>query len=133
MIRTSLGESVETYPEYLMTRHWRELRAWILSERGHECEVCYSTERLHVHHKHYRTIGHEHPGDLQVLCETCHFDVHDGWDERRAVREVRDARFAFSLGEYLGRETLPVVVWKHAKKVGAFDHTGMQKQRRRAS
>lgn len=103
MIHTSFGETVETYPDYLHTRWWRAIRDRMFQERGHECEVCFSANRLHIHHLHYRTIGCEKPADLQILCRNCHADIHDAWNERRAVYEVRALgnAFAKSLGEYL--------------------------------
>jgi len=32
--------------------------------------------RFSVHHKHYRTVGHETRDDFMVLCYTCHDTLH---------------------------------------------------------
>lgn len=105
MIETSLGEKVNTYYEYLRSRHWSETRDRILAERGRECEVCFSTDRIHVHHLHYENIGYEQDADLQVLCATCHADAHDTMDEARACRTPK----VTCLGDYLrDKRTVPL-------------------------
>lgn len=34
-----------------------------------------------VHHRHYRTLGHERRSDVQLLCWTCH-RRRDSWRQR---------------------------------------------------
>lgn len=77
------GASAETlcrlpYKVYLQTDHWREVRKTILMESGQTCKKCGTTERLHVHHKHYRYLGREldHKDCLVTLCATCHGAAH---------------------------------------------------------
>jgi len=64
-----------SYREYLQTRHWHELRSHALWLAGYRCAICgrLATEtELHVHHKHYDSLGEERPEDLTVLCSRCH-------------------------------------------------------------
>ena len=62
----------EEYREYLQTDGWR-LRAYAAKwAAGFRCQVCDAAEPLDAHHRHYRTIGNEAPGDLIALCRICH-------------------------------------------------------------
>ena len=45
-------------------------------ERGFKCERCGSKKDLQVHHKTYKRKGHELPGDVELLCKTCHEKEH---------------------------------------------------------
>ena len=60
----------------LRSADWREFAASIRSARGFKCETCGSGDKLHVHHKHYRTLGRETPNDVALLCKACHEKVH---------------------------------------------------------
>jgi hypothetical protein len=42
------------------------------------CETCECPHSLQVHHKTYKHLGAEilYPGDLQVLCDSCHAALH---------------------------------------------------------
>jgi 5-methylcytosine-specific restriction endonuclease McrA len=66
------------YPEYLKSPHWQTTRKQKLAHAHYSCELCSATNtRLNVHHKHYRTRGHENNRDLIALCEPCHAKFHD--------------------------------------------------------
>jgi len=67
-----------TYHEYLSSLQWQIVRNCLFLERGERCEICHSTSRLHVHHKHYRTLFREQSCDLQILCHGCHANLHEG-------------------------------------------------------
>lgn len=54
---------------------WARIRAAKLKATP-ACERCGTTHKLIVHHKHYRTFGHEQPEDLMTLCGPCHNNVH---------------------------------------------------------
>lgn len=60
------------YPRYLKTDAWRKRRTAALKAAGYRCQVCNARKSLEVHHRTYENIGNEQPGDLTVLCETCH-------------------------------------------------------------
>jgi hypothetical protein len=65
------------YPEYLQTPEWRERGRIKREQAAHRCQVCNSTDKLHVHHRTYGRRGVEHPADLIVLCDGCHKLFHD--------------------------------------------------------
>ncbi len=92
----------DEYLAYLASEEWATTRAAALERAGHRCETvwvwqrvvreegdvvwtedcserCPETRGLEVHHRHYRTLGGEAPGDLTVLCHDCHRDA----DRRR--------------------------------------------------
>lgn len=64
------------YHAYMNSRRWRRKRASLIKARGSRCEDCGTTKRLTVHHKHYRTLGHERVRDVEVLCWQCHKERH---------------------------------------------------------
>ena len=65
------------YRLYLQSKHWKETKALALEAATGHCEKCgQPNDRLNVHHKHYKSLGHEKPGDLLVLCPKCHAKVH---------------------------------------------------------
>lgn len=82
------------YARYMASDHWRELRKEILSELNC-CERCdlprwlasiaYDQD-LHLHHRHYRTLGTESWDDLEVLCARCHDLETHGRTEMRAPK-----------------------------------------------
>ena len=69
--------SQRTYLDYLKSEHWSNLREQKFRDVGHRCQFCGSSHILHCHHRIYR-----HPmelcttGDLIVLCEKCHVELH---------------------------------------------------------
>jgi hypothetical protein len=65
------------YAEYLKTPHWQEVRESALKAADYRCQVCYSPDRLHVHHRTYDRRGRELLSDLTVLCADCHGRFHD--------------------------------------------------------
>lgn len=73
------------YAAYLRTPHWAEVRAASLAYAEHRCQLCYSPDRLEVHHRTYERLGHERPADTIVLCASCHEWHHrkDGGLKRR--------------------------------------------------
>jgi 5-methylcytosine-specific restriction endonuclease McrA len=65
------------YYDYLLTPHWDYIRRAKLREASNRCELCFSKERLNVHHKTYERLGMEKLSDLIVLCHECHTKVHE--------------------------------------------------------
>jgi hypothetical protein len=65
------------YADYLQTPHWQEVREAALKAADYRCQVCYSPEKVHVHHRTYDRRGHELPSDVTVLCADCHGRFHD--------------------------------------------------------
>src|SRR6056297_3246105 len=63
------------YKKYIKSAKWQKKRILKLNEIDY-CEMCGSTENLHVHHLTYEHFKNEHMEDLQVLCKKCHMKVH---------------------------------------------------------
>lgn len=64
------------YDEYLETFHWSCVRSRALSYAENRCQVCFSDQSLHVHHRTYEYRGRERPADVTVLCKECHETFH---------------------------------------------------------
>lgn len=61
------------YRQYLRTPEWRRTRAAALERAGNACSLdATHTQDLEVHHRTYERLGAELPGDVVVLCRTCH-------------------------------------------------------------
>jgi 5-methylcytosine-specific restriction endonuclease McrA len=65
------------YAKYIVSRFWFELRTQFLAQSGYRCECCGDARNLQVHHKHYKTLGNERRGDVEVLCRACHTSRHE--------------------------------------------------------
>jgi len=71
------------YQRYIKSIKWKsKAERWKL-ETG-KCERCGGTDRLEVHHLHYRTLANEQRADVQVLCRSCHADIHESERENAA-------------------------------------------------
>lgn len=64
------------YPEYLQTPEWQARKKIMRARADNRCQVCNTSEKLHVHHRTYDRRGNERPEDLTVLCESCHDLFH---------------------------------------------------------
>jgi hypothetical protein len=64
------------YQEYLRSDHWQTMRRLALDHAEHRCQLCYSPNRLEVHHRTYERLGAERLADLTVLCDACHQAFH---------------------------------------------------------
>ncbi|EAZ89576.1 hypothetical protein [Crocosphaera chwakensis] len=71
------------YESYLRTRHWRKIKSAMMLIKERKCEMCIeglgigNFNELHVHHKHYKNLGHEQYEDLLLLCELHHKAIHN--------------------------------------------------------
>ncbi len=59
------------YNKYLKTKHWQEVRTEKL-ERHSCCQFCKSFSKLNIHHRNYKCLWKEKPGQLVTLCSSCH-------------------------------------------------------------
>ena len=65
------------YHEYLNSNDWQNKRQDAFNVYGKQCDMCCSREDgLNVHHKTYENIFNEDISDLQILCASCHSNVH---------------------------------------------------------
>jgi hypothetical protein len=68
-----------TYPQYLRSEHWKQIRETKLEENGRKCAVCASTVLLQVHHVEYPAKRIDvKANQLVVLCKRCHESLHVG-------------------------------------------------------
>ena len=52
------------------------VRAEVLKRADRRCEGCGWYTQLELHHRHYRSVGHEIPSDYAALCRDCHQARH---------------------------------------------------------
>lgn len=64
------------YESYIKGPIWRAFREKAFEFYGRYCAKCGSIHKLHVHHKHYKTLFNEGLGDVMILCEPCHEEEH---------------------------------------------------------
>lgn len=71
------GLTESSYKDYLECPHWKEFRKKAIRAAKFECARCgKSPGVLHVHHKHYQTLGKESLEDVEVVCVECHEEEH---------------------------------------------------------
>jgi hypothetical protein len=65
----------KSYPDYVKSEFWRQIRARALKRAKHRCERCRSMRRLQVHHRAYdlATLAGTNIDSLTVLCRKCHY------------------------------------------------------------
>lgn len=87
------GDGEYAYEEVLRSRRWQKVRELMIAY-FEGCQVCRDDNWLQVHHVYYGRLGREQPGDLLLLCETCHRERHGGeaeWSEADLVGENPDS------------------------------------------
>lgn len=72
-------EQYNDYRSYINSYDW-QVKADIMKRKAmYICQQCgkkATKKKLHVHHRHYKTLFHERIGDLEVLCDKCHAKRH---------------------------------------------------------
>lgn len=77
------------YREYLDSPEWKVRRREAIDAAGKRCKRCGRAGALMVHHLTYERLGHELPGDLEVVCKVCHPEA-----DRQRRPGGESARFA---------------------------------------
>ncbi len=79
----------ERHALYLQCDCWRKVTRMIaLASADYVCRCCHRAPATQVHHKHYRTIGNERPGDLVAVCAACHCALHNiVWPIQKAAND----------------------------------------------
>lgn len=86
-----------SYEEYLTSPHWQNIKLTYPGIR--RCKVC-NSKGVHLHHRNYRNLGNEQPGDLVPLCKKHHDDVHQWLKESHlSVSGTRQAIEALKAGQ----------------------------------
>lgn len=68
------------YQAFIASNEWKE-KAYAAKKRaGWRCQLCnrcgYKGKGLHAHHRTYERLTNEEPGDITVLCASCHAKFH---------------------------------------------------------
>jgi len=65
----------QKYIQYLKSNQWKQRRYAALERAKFKCqfEKCGETRFLSAHHKTYKRLGNEDPGDLIILCSGHHW------------------------------------------------------------
>ena len=67
----------EAYDAYINGPVWKVKRQEAIERDGKRCRLCYSSKKLHVHHRYYPQVYGEEPlTDLITLCQECHDLFH---------------------------------------------------------
>ena len=93
------------YDEYLQSERWQKKRQEAPKFWGYKCALCYSSEKLHVHHRTYYRLGNELPTDVIVLCSSCH-------DRHHEVLKVDEKLRGFWMKVYSELEAEGVNLWR---------------------
>lgn len=63
----------DRYHQRISSAQWQSLKRKVIEQRGNRCQRCgRDGASLALHHLHYRTMGNEQPGDVELLCRECH-------------------------------------------------------------
>lgn len=82
-----------SHKKYRTTSHWRKFSKTLLNDLECSCEICdkkrwafykrgekkgkpRKPSQIHVHHKHYCSMGEESREDVITLCVACHKFFH---------------------------------------------------------
>lgn len=87
------NEVCYNYEQYLKTEHWRLKKKEYSSVYKKECAICGDKKKLHLHHKTYENVGKENLEDLVLLCEKCHYEIHnDECNDMENVENIKKKR-----------------------------------------
>ncbi len=64
------------YLDYIKSERWKLKRMQAFQYHGIYCKSCKLKIGAHMHHIHYKNLGHEGMEDLIPLCEECHEQLH---------------------------------------------------------
>lgn len=82
------NEVVQTYQEYLKTKHWRKFKRNYKRQNVYICNLCEENKKvLDLHHLTYKNVGNESHGDVMYLCRECHKTVHS-WEKDMNKEEI---------------------------------------------
>lgn len=79
----------EKYTEYINSEEWKQKREQAFIHRWMICQKCWSTSFLQVHHWTYKNLFKEKLSDLFILCNNCHFDLHQKYWTKDLFRATK--------------------------------------------
>lgn len=77
------------YDNYISSEQWLKKREEVFAEKWRMCEKCLSMHNLCIHHWTYVRLGNELIKDLFVLCNKCHFELHELCWTRDLLRNTK--------------------------------------------
>ncbi len=87
-LREERRPPAQAYARYINSHAWRLRRAAAIVAADSRCQVCNCPDALVVHHRTYARFREELPGDLTVLCATCHAMYHRSPESRKPGPEL---------------------------------------------
>lgn len=84
---------------YLKSAHWDSLRTAKLYHSKSTCEKCNSGHRVQIHHLKYKNFYDVTLEDLMILCQKCHFGLHDKENRRKNIFPLEAPGFTKGLFE----------------------------------
>lgn len=98
-----INYTAKEYDIYLESDEWENIRDRVLEERGRQCEICGTKERLQVHHCDYSANP-----NYAVLCKECHsvisqmvMDYNDAdWKNKLDLGWIQNFVSEYMLGIY---------------------------------
>lgn len=77
------------YDKYIASEEWKLKREEVFLIKWRACEKCKTKSNLCIHHWTYVRLGNELIDDLFVLCNKCHFDLHELCWTRDLLRNTK--------------------------------------------
>lgn len=67
------------YKNYLGSTYWKEMKDYINLKYDYQCVICFSSRKLHLHHKSYKHKGNFEleKKDIILVCKACHNYIHE--------------------------------------------------------
>lgn len=92
------NDFADRYQQCISSAHWKSLKREVIEQRGSRCERCKGEGvSLELHHLHYRSLGSEHPEDVELLCADCHARADEA-RESKARPKRKDTDEALIVG-----------------------------------
>lgn len=84
---TRIGLQSFDYRQYINSDYWVQRKALYFKTHPKVCTVCGATDKIHLHHINYDSVGYEGDCDLEPLCENCHRVLHSIKDQQPETKE----------------------------------------------
>lgn len=116
MNQTFIEKHRTEYQTAIRSSHWRKLKAVKLKLTRERCEGCGCRPmQPELHHRHYKTLGKEQPGDVLLVCLDCHRKL----DQEREAQGKRN--FSSAVADSHQRAIETFVRKKHGLEPHEFD------------
>jgi len=79
----------EKYHQYLNSDEWKIKRSEVINKKWCNCEKCWSDKNIQIHHWTYIRLYKEELKDLFVLCNDCHFKLHEKYWTKNLLKATK--------------------------------------------